>query len=121
MENSRDYCNMVEALRKPGIDILKDLDPDKANLWHLGTGVCGEAGELLDAIKKCVIYNTTIDLKNLIEELGDLEFYLEGIRQSLNLNREEILKANMEKLSTRYESGTYSNDSAQLRKDKDEE
>ena len=48
-------------------------------------GVSGEAGELLDAVKKAVIYRKPLDLENVIEELGDLEFYMEGLRQGLEI------------------------------------
>lgn len=81
-------------------------------------GISGEAGELLDAIKKGVIYRKPLDRENIIEELGDIEFYLEGLRQQLHISREETLLANINKLSKRYEKLSYSNDAAQTRADK---
>src|SRR5574337_722271 len=112
------YQKLVASLVKPGQDILNDITPDSINLWHMATGICGEAGELLDAIKKVAVYNKNIDLENVIEELGDLEFYMEGLRQALDLDREAILKYNYDKLNKRYPSGSYSNKDAQERKDK---
>jgi NTP pyrophosphatase (non-canonical NTP hydrolase) len=83
----------------------------------MSIGVSGEAGELLDAIKKWAIYQKPLDIDNVIEELGDIEFYLEGIRQKLGLNRNMILEHNIEKLRRRY--GTkYTNEAAQRRADK---
>jgi uncharacterized protein YabN with tetrapyrrole methylase and pyrophosphatase domain len=55
----------------------------------------------------------------MVEELGDLEFYMERIRQIVGITREETLKANIEKLSVRY-GKTYSNEAAQARADKAE-
>jgi NTP pyrophosphatase (non-canonical NTP hydrolase) len=81
-------------------------------------GVSGESGELLDAIKKAVIYNKPLDIENVIEELGDIEFYLEGLRQGLGIDRGETLDANVKKLSVRYEAGSYSDTAAQTRADK---
>jgi NTP pyrophosphatase (non-canonical NTP hydrolase) len=83
----------------------------------MSIGVSGESGELLDAIKKWAIYQKPLDIDNVIEELGDIEFYLEGIRQKLGLNRNRILEHNIEKLRRRY--GTkYTNEAAQRRADK---
>jgi NTP pyrophosphatase (non-canonical NTP hydrolase) len=112
------YSDMVAALVKPGKDVVASLTPEMADAWHMATGVAGEAGELLDAVKKAAIYCKPIDLENVIEELGDLEFYMEGLRQRFGLTREECLEANISKLSIRYKSGVYSNCQAQDRADK---
>jgi NTP pyrophosphatase (non-canonical NTP hydrolase) len=112
------YSDMVSALVKPGKDVVASLTPEMADAWHMATGVAGEAGELLDAVKKAAIYCKPIDIDNVIEELGDLEFYMEGLRQRFGLTREECLEANISKLSIRYKSGVYSNSQAQDRADK---
>ncbi len=109
---------MVAKLVKPGKTIKDELTPEDAHLMHMVIGVCGEAGELLDAIKKKVIYRKELDINNVIEELGDLEFYLEGIRQIINVSREQILQGNIDKLSIRYNKLQYSDASAQEREDK---
>jgi NTP pyrophosphatase (non-canonical NTP hydrolase) len=108
---------LVSALAKPGEDILKALTPLDCHLWHMSSALCGEAGELFDAIKKRVIYRKNLDFQNVIEELGDVEFYLEGIRQALSITREEVLAANVLKLTKRYKD-RYSDDAAQKRADK---
>jgi NTP pyrophosphatase (non-canonical NTP hydrolase) len=111
------HTELVTALAKPGCDILDDLSPYQAFVLHMSIGVSGESGELLDAIKKWAIYQKPLDIDNVIEELGDIEFYLEGIRQKLGLNRNMILEHNIEKLKKRY--GTkYTNEAAQRRADK---
>lgn len=115
----KQFDEMTLALAKDGQDIINDLTPEKADLLHMAVGVSGEAGELLDAVKKAVIYNKEMDLENVIEELGDLEFYTSKIRQIVGITREEILKQNIDKLSIRYAKGKYSNDQAQERADKD--
>ena len=58
-----------------------------------------------------------IDIDNIIEELGDLEFYMEGLRQLLGIYRPEVLKANLKKLRERYPAG-YSDSAAIDRADK---
>ena len=110
---------MVEALCKPGHDIIMELDAVKADALHMAVGVSSESGELLDCIKKHTIYNKPIDHENLVEELGDIEFYLEWLRQVFGVTREEVLAANQAKLEKRYSSGKYSNEQAQARADKE--
>lgn len=115
------YADMVKTLAKPGADIVGSLTPETAHLLHMAVGISGEAGELLDAVKKAAIYNKPIDRTNAIEELGDLEFYMEGIRQGLGVTREETLQANIAKLAKRYALVWYSNQQAQARADKQTE
>lgn len=112
------FAEMVAALVKPGADIIAELTPEQADLLHMGVGVSGESGELLDAIKKGTIYGKPLDIENIIEELGDLEFYMERVRQLINITREQTIEANIAKLGKRYSSGKYSNQQAQARADK---
>lgn len=112
------HLNMVLMLAKPGEKIVAELTAAEAHLWHMATGVAGEAGELLDAFKKAVVYKKALDVKNVVEELGDLEFYMAGIRAELGLQRDDILQANMDKLAARYKGHRYTDDQAQLRADK---
>lgn len=113
----QDHAVMVRNLAKDGNDIIKSLTPESAHLWHMASALCGEAGELFDAIKKSVIYEKKLDMNNVIEELGDVEFYLEGIRSSLEITRLETLAHNVLKLDRRY-GEAYSDEAAQERVDK---
>lgn len=112
------YPEMVQFLAKSGDEIIKELTPEKIDLLHMAVGISGEAGEIIDAVKKHVVYDRPLDRGNLIEELGDIEFYLQGMRARLGVSREEILDHNMTKLAKRYPTGTFTNADAQARKDK---
>ena len=113
-----EHSTLVSDLKKSSKQIVKELKSEQADALHMAVGIAGEAGELLDAIKKWSIYQKPLDLENVIEELGDLEFYMEGLRQSLNLTRIETLMENIAKLKKRYSKGQYSNDQANERADK---
>ncbi len=113
------YSLFVSMLFKDGADILKTMTPEKMDTLHAGVGVSGEAGELLDAIKKWVVYNKPLDRDNVIEELGDIEFYLQRIRSIIGVSRERVLEGNKQKLSKRYEGLNYSDKAAQDRADKE--
>lgn len=119
------FEDMVAGLVKPGQAIIDSLTPSKVNSLHMAVGISGEAGELLDAIKKAVIYNKPLDRENVIEELGDLEFYMEGLRAELGITREQTIEANIAKLLTgekaRYKLGMYTDNQAIQRADKEEE
>jgi NTP pyrophosphatase (non-canonical NTP hydrolase) len=84
----------------------------------MAVGIAGEASELLDAIKKHVFYNAPLNMENVIEELGDLEFYMEGLRTTLGITLEQTLDSNVSKLSVRYKGFNYSDQQAQDRADK---
>jgi len=111
------HPELVAALAKPGDAILKSLTAEKCHTLHMAIGISGEAGELLDAIKKHVFYEKEIDRDNVVEELGDLAFYIEGLATSLGITREEYLNQNIAKLTIRY-GQKYSNQAAQHRADK---
>lgn len=80
MPDKLDYPMMVSALSKPGTSIMADLTPLKAERLHMAVGLVGEVFEL----QECIDYNPLTrecDQTHLIEELGDIEFYLEGLMQ----------------------------------------
>ena len=116
--DEQDYPALVSALQKPGAEIIAELVPKKASALHMAIGISGESGELLDAIKKWVMYGKPLDVENVIEELGDIFFFIEGLQNDLGLTREAIIAENIKKLNKRYSTGTYSNQQAQERADK---
>lgn len=118
VRNELMHQQMVATLFKPGKEILDTLTPLRCEVLHAAVGVSGESGELLDAIKKWIFYNKTVDRENVVEELGDLEFYMEAIRSKMGISREETLKHNMEKLAERYKKYQYSDQAAIERADK---
>lgn len=119
------HAEMVSKLVKDPREILEDILANDIyqdlDLLHSVLGISGEAGELVDAIKKHVIYNKPLDRENVIEELGDMEFYLEQLRQAVGVTREETLQANINKLAKRYPNFQYTNQRAHERTDKQPE
>lgn len=112
------HDELVRALAKDGSTIAQEMTGKDAHIMHMAIGISGEAVELLDAVKKRVIYRKDLDLLNVIEELGDIEFYLEGLRQGLGITREICLEMNIQKLEKRYIGLQYTDEAAQERKDK---
>lgn len=100
----------------------RDMTPVKERLQDLGTirllhamiGLCTEAGEFQDAIKKHVFYGKQIDKVNLVEELGDILWYMSIAADELGVSFDEIMKKNVAKLEARYQ-GKFTEDKANNR------
>ena len=92
--------------------IIKDSGSLKLNLAHMAMGVSGEAGEILDDVKKHFAYDKAIDRGHILEEVGDVVFYLNGLIRLLDATWGEVLEMNVAKLSVRYPKGTFDADNA---------
>lgn len=84
---------------------------------HAAVGITEEAGEVAGVIKKHIIYQKPLDKKKLREELGDLRFYIEAVCNLYDLDDQEILQENANKLAARYKELTYSDTAANARAD----
>lgn len=71
-------------------------------LLHGTMGICTEAGELLDAVKKGMYYGKPMDYVNIREEIGDLLWYMALIIDEMGWSFEQIMEENINKLKTRY-------------------
>ncbi len=112
------YNKFVASRLKNPHDIVADITPAGANLLHLAMGIAGESGEIVDAIKKHVIYGKPLDVNNVIEELGDILFYITALCEQVDTDIDMVRELNISKLEKRYSSGSYSNTEAQQRADK---
>lgn len=71
-------------------------------ILHAQLGIETESGEISDAIKKYLIYGKPLDNINLIEECGDLLWYLSLMLEALSSSFEEAMEKNIAKLKVRY-------------------
>lgn len=65
-------------------------------------GLAGEAGEVIDDIKKKYFHGRDIDMQHTIEELGDVMWYVANIATQLHVSLDDVIERNVKKLSTRY-------------------
>ena len=82
----------------------KDLTPVQ-KLENGVMGLCGEAGEVIDIVKKHLFHRHPLDADKLKDELGDVAWYLALTSHALGLTLEEVLEHNIEKLRKRYPEG----------------
>ena len=68
-------------------------------------GLCGEAGEAIDIVKKHLAQGQPLDRDALIGELGDVAWYLAETAAALDADLETVLQGNLEKLRRRYPEG----------------
>ena len=68
-------------------------------------GLCGESGEAIDIVKKWFAHGHALDKEKLIKELGDVAWYLAEAATALDVNLEDILQGNIDKLKKRYPEG----------------
>jgi len=69
---------------------------------HMILGMVTEIGELADAFKKHLAYGRELDWTNIKEELGDAMFYIGSFCRLNDLDLEDIILRNVDKLETRY-------------------
>ena len=79
--------------------------PFERQLENAVMGLAGEAGEVTDLVKKAVFQGHPLDINHLIEELGDVLYYLTWIAILLDIDISEIAFENMKKLTDRYPDG----------------
>lgn len=95
------------------------LTQTQAEILHACIGASGEAGELIDGFKKHLIYGKPLNVENLVEEAGDLLWYLALLFDAIDVDFKTVMVHNITKLKTRYPE-KYTDAAAIARADKEE-
>lgn len=82
---------MVAKLYKKGDILIQEITPLDIELCHAAFGVVGELGELFGGVEYAYANRVQIDMANVLEELGDLEFFMENLRTLLGFTRDDVL------------------------------
>lgn len=96
--NLNDYQRLAMTTLNPSLD-KKDV------LINGVMGLCGEAGEAIDIVKKHLAQGHVLDREALIKELGDVAWYLAETALALDVPLEEVCQRNIDKLRARYPEG----------------
>ena len=105
-----------EYQRKAMWTLNPELD-QKDVLINSVMGLCGEAGEAIDIVKKWLMQGHELDKEHLIRELGDVAWYLAEAATALGIPLETVLQINLDKLDKRFPKGFDTNDSVHRRKE----
>ena len=68
-------------------------------------GLCGEAGECADLVKKHIFQGHALDKNHVAKELGDVAWYLAVTAHLIGYDLESIFEMNIKKLMERYPDG----------------
>lgn len=98
------YTWFVRRMMNPTPPPLSRFDTQVANA---AMGLAGEAGEVLDLIKKHLFHGHPLNADKIKEELGDVRFYLEALTDLLGMTMESVEEANVQKLEKRYAGGKF--------------
>ena len=96
---------------------MTTLNPDLSKrevLINSVMGLCGESGEAIDIVKKWMAHGHELDKEHLAKELGDIAWYLAEAATALDMDLEDIFRANIEKLKQRYPDG-FSSEKSRMR------
>ena len=115
---SADYANLMARLTQ----LEAENDADVPRLLTAALGMSAEAGEFTEVVKKIFLQGKSYNEENVFHlkrELGDICWYIAQACMALDTNFNEILQMNYEKLSARYQEGTFSVYKSENRKDND--
>jgi len=120
MIDPKKYVEFVDAVTsQPSKDHeafvyrLEELEGEEfpaERLLTASVGMCAEAGEFTEVVKKILFQGKPVNEDNLFHlkrELGDIMWYVAQACIGLNISLDEVLAMNVEKLSARYPEGTF--------------
>jgi hypothetical protein len=109
-----DYENNVLARASNTVHPVSPL------LMHGAMGIAGEAGEVMEIVKKAIFYGKEVDVNKVKLELGDVLWYLTLAAKSVGSSLDEIMTLNDQKLAARF-GGTQFDAAKAIHKDEAKE
>ena len=101
--HASDYQNLSARTLIDSRDV--SWSPDEAMLAGLALGLAGEAGEVVELVKKGVFHRHGLDKAGFEKELGDVLWYVAALCTRLGLDMAAVMEKNIEKLRQRYPDG----------------
>lgn len=113
--NNEDYQKFCVGLERSDHDVVAGrLDNQALRVLHGAIGMSTESGEIHDALKKHLWYGKPLDKINLLEECGDVLWYVMIALDALGYTLDDAKNANIAKLQHRY-NGEFSEEKAKNR------
>ena len=95
----------INEYQKQAMRTLNPMMTQKDILINAVMGLCGEAGESIDIVKKWLAQGHELDKEHLVKELGDVAWYLAEAATALEIPLNDIFQRNLDKLQQRYPNG----------------
>lgn len=93
-----EYMRLALRTEAPGRE-------QRERLVNAALGLCGEAGEFADSLKKHLHHGHELDEAALRKELGDVLWYVALACDALGFQMGEVMAENIGKLRRRYPDG----------------
>lgn len=93
-----EYQHLAEKFVNQSLDF-------RGLLGNMAMGVAGEAGEVVDLVKKHLYHGHPLDMESLEDELGDVLWYVALGCTVLGVDFSGVAFRNLRKLSARYPEG----------------
>lgn len=107
----------TEIFQREARRSLRDDLPYEAMCSNMCMGLAGEIGEVIDIMKKHIYQGKELDITDVIEEVGDVLWYIANFCNVNNITMDECMENNIKKLRKRFPNGFTTKD-ANERKDK---
>jgi len=100
-----EYQRAARRTTKPISNALDTFWTTKDKILNGALGLAGEAGEVVDIIKKNHCGGRHIDAEKIKLELGDIMWYMVEVCDAFGITLEGVAIANIEKLKARHPDG----------------
>ncbi len=102
--------NQYQNLAMRTCSLIDQKDNSIPMLTNAMLGLCGEAGECADLVKKHLYQSHGLDKAHMAKELGDVAWYLAEAAEAIGYDLEDIFRMNIDKLKARYPEGHFDAD-----------
>lgn len=94
---------------------------DEEHALHAVLGLTSEAGEIATTVKRWYAYNKPLDKQNIVEELGDILWFVSLMSHAIGVPMEKLAELNIRKLELRFPSKTFNEADATINRDTSKE
>jgi len=116
-QESKDYQSFANRI----YELEKELFPTE-RLLTASVGMCAEAGEFTEVVKKIIFQGKPVNEENMFHlkrELGDIMWYVMQACMGLGVDLDDVIEMNIDKLKARYPGGEFDAHYSENRKEGD--
>ena len=97
--------NDLDVFQEEALRCMRSDLPYEAICSNMCMGLAGETGETVDIFKKHIYQGKVLDINDVIEEIGDILWYIANLCNVNKITMKECMESNVEKLRKRYPNG----------------
>lgn len=105
-----DASNDVETMFEHMLTIQNETGVNMATLLTGAVGISAEGGEFMEIVKKCIFQGKPMNEETQFHakrELGDIIWYWVNACRALNIDPNDVIAENVNKLESRYPGGSF--------------